>query len=75
MDDEYLKPCPFCAAGETQVTESTHWTGMRSVVISARIRHWCPRIEGQPQSYMEIAGKTRDDAVAKWNRREDVEVF
>ena len=66
---EHLEPCPFCGAGETRVDESTHWTGMRSQVISARVRHWCAREEGQPSSVLEIAGKTREDAVRKWNQR------
>jgi hypothetical protein len=66
---EHLEPCPFCGAGETRVNESTHWTGLRLQVISARVRHWCVREEGQPSSVMEIAGKTREDAVRKWNQR------
>lgn len=67
MDD--LLPCPFCGAGETRFHESTHWTGLSQSVISVRIHHWCPRDEGQPSSHMEIAGRTRADAIAKWNTR------
>ena len=67
MDD--LLPCPFCGAGETRFHESTHWTGLSQSVISVRIHHWCPREEGQPSSHMEIAGRTRADAIAKWNTR------
>ncbi len=67
--DEHLEPCPFCGAGETKIHETTHWTGLRSQAISARIHHWCVREEGQPSSHMEIAGKTREDAVRKWNQR------
>jgi len=64
-----LKPCPFCAAGETRIEESKHWTGMRSVVISATVMHWCPRPDGQPQSMLQVKGKTMEDAVARWNER------
>lgn len=64
-----LLPCPFCGAGEFRVEESTHWTGMQSVVLSVTVRHWCPRPEGQPMSHIALAGKTREDAIARWNRR------
>lgn len=67
MDE--LLPCPFCGAGETRFHEVGHWTGMQSVVIAVRIKHWCPRADGQPQSNFEIAGKTREDAIAHWNKR------
>lgn len=66
---EHLEPCPFCGAGETTVVESAYWTGARSEVISVRVRHWCERIEGQPSSLVEIAGRTRSDAINNWNRR------
>ena len=66
---EHLEPCPFCGAGETNIRETTHWTGLRSQVISARVIHWCVREEGRPSSGLDIAGKTREDAVRKWNQR------
>ena len=68
---EALDPCPFCG-GEgdgLQVKESTHWTGQCSQVISATVIHWCKREPGQPQSIIQIKGKTREDAVHKWNSR------
>lgn len=64
-----LAPCPFCGAGETRIDETTHWTGMRSVVVSARVMHWCPRKEGQPQSLIQIAGRDAGSAAAAWNER------
>lgn len=64
-----LLPCPFCGDGETLVDESKHWTGMRSVVISASVKHWCLRRAGELQSFLEIKGKTMEDAVARWNKR------
>jgi hypothetical protein len=51
-----LKPCPFCGAGETTVQEFTYRSGFKTVVISARVKHWCPREEGQPQSFLRVAG-------------------
>ncbi|TJY57411.1 hypothetical protein E4T66_18565 [Sinimarinibacterium sp. CAU 1509] len=62
-----LAPCPWCGAGETQLEEKTHWTGMRSVVLSARVMHWCPRKDGQPQSVIQIAGRDAATAAAAWN--------
>jgi hypothetical protein len=67
MDE--LKPCPFCGAGDTQIKESKMWTGMRNQIISATVMHWCSKDEGQPQSVMQIAGKDRESAIAKWNSR------
>ena len=67
--EEILSPCPFCDDGTTQVQESTMWTGMRNIVVSVRVRHWCARKDGQPQSVLEVAGKTRVDAIANWNFR------
>lgn len=68
MSDE-LEPCPFCRAGETRISESKFWTGMRNEVISVRVQHWCPRVEGQPQSVIDIAGRDRDSAIRHWNTR------
>lgn len=68
MSDELL-PCPFCGAGETKIHETQYWTGLQSIVIAARVHHWCVRGAGQPGSRMEIAGKTREDAIANWNGR------
>ena len=69
--DFALLACPFCG-GEGQgidIRTSDHWTGTRSVVISATVIHWCNREEGQPQTCVQVKGKTVADAVAKWNRR------
>jgi hypothetical protein len=72
--DELAKPtllaCPFCSAGETQIKPQNYWTGMRNTVISVSVYHWCKRQEGQPQSHIEIKGKTEEDAVKAWNTRE-----
>lgn len=70
-DDNFdeLLPCPFCGAGETRLDRKTHWTGMSSVPLSTRIMHWCPRKDGQPQSFLQVAGKTDSDAISAWNAR------
>lgn len=70
-DDNFddLLPCPFCAGGETRIDHATHWTGMSSVPLSTRIMHWCPRKDGQPQSFLQVAGKTDSDAISAWNAR------
>lgn len=64
-----LSACPFCAAGQTQWRESKNWTGMRNVIISVSIYHWCPREDGQPQSIIQIAGRDHASAAARWNSR------
>ena len=64
-----LLPCPFCGEGETKIDRATHWLGTRSEHLSTRIMHWCSRREGQPQSILQVAGKTDADAVALWNSR------
>lgn len=64
-----LSQCPFCGSGETRLDKSEHWLGMRSVLISATVMHWCPRPDGQPQSFLQVKGKTVEDAVERWNTR------
>lgn len=64
-----LAPCPFCAAGETRMTVSRHWTGLSHAVLSATVRHWCEREPGQPGSVLAVAGRTVDDAARRWNMR------
>ena len=68
MDE--LKPCPFCAKGETTVQEKTYWTGMRSVILSVEVQHWCEREEGQlSPRRLVFAGKGREAAIKAWNTR------
>ncbi len=67
-----LNPCPFCGSSEMQsmvIKENKYWTGQSSTVISVVVEHWCPRIEGQPQRHIQIAGKTKEDAIRFWNQR------
>lgn len=62
-----LLPCPFCGGGETLVDEQKFWTGMSSQVISAVVRHWCPK--SPLSSIIELKAKAVEEAVALWNRR------
>ena len=64
-----LADCPFCGGGEHRVDEKTYWTGMRSELLNVTVRHWCERIEGQPQSLIQITRKTRNEAITAWNTR------
>lgn len=69
VPSDSLLPCPFCAGGETIIHHNTHWTGMRSVVISAEVRHWCPRETGIRGSSVVMRAKTEAEAIEAWNRR------
>ena len=70
MSDE-LKMCPFCGGeGEgIRVDTTKMWTGMSDVIISAKVIHWCTREQGQPQTAIQVKGKTVQDAIDKWNTR------
>lgn len=65
--DKLLRECPFCHAGETQIRESTHWTGMRNEVHAVTVMHWCARPEGDLQSFLQIKRKQREEAIAVWD--------
>ena len=63
-------PFQFCDAGDTSVvayTRSVDWT---DAAIRFEVRHQCryDRPDGKPQSLLVINGKTREDAIAAWNR-------
>lgn len=66
-----LPPCPFCGAGTTQIRLDRFWTGKRHKRLSATVMHGCVREEGQPQSMIQIKGKTEADAVRLWTARAD----
>lgn len=70
---ETLIACPFCGGEGSELRVSTHWTGQRNQIISATVTHWCKREAGQPQSVIQVKGKTREDAVRKWNARASIE--
>lgn len=64
-----MKPCPFCYAGEFDFRENTHWTGMRSVLVSVDMTHWCGDAYGLPRMTVKITAKTKDECINKWNER------
>lgn len=65
-----LLPCPFCGGTETQIRPNTYWTGMKSLVMSVEIHHWCAREEGVRGSHIVIRAKTETEAIERWNKRE-----
>lgn len=71
IDREVLEQCPFCGAGQTEITENGKtWTGMKySQPTSVSVRHWCEKVEGQPSRMLERVGKDRASAIAAWNTR------
>lgn len=66
---EELLPCPFCGSGETRFDENNHWTGMKSVLTSVEIIHWCPSEHVINRRTIVVKGKTREQAIELWNRR------
>lgn len=66
-----LKPCPFCAAGKTDIHPNGRmWTGQRlSEPTSVSIRHWCEDVAGQPHRMIERVGRDEAAAIEAWNRR------
>ena len=70
-----LKPCPFCGGGTFDVTEvplnkMPSMDGRPSSIVSASVRHWCPRQDGQPGGLnVSMHGRDRTSAIAAWNRR------
>jgi len=66
-----LKPCPFCGAGKTEITDGPKiWLGTRyGDPTSVSVRHWCGPIDGQPSRMIERIGRDRESAIAAWNRR------
>ena len=67
MSEDELRRCPFCGGHNTQIKESVYWTGTRSCILDVTVIHWCNREPGEPQSILKIMGKTRKDAISKWN--------
>lgn len=71
MNSEQLAPCPWCAAGETQIVENGKiWLGKKwGEPSSVSVRHWCPATPGQPSRMIERVGRDRQSAIDAWNNR------
>ena len=63
-----LLPCPFCGGFPDAPRKVEYWTGMRSETVRVDFHHWCGGTSF-PRLHMECAGKTLEDAIAKWNTR------
>lgn len=64
-----LKPCPLCGEGSEEFKENTHWTGMRSIVVSVDLIHWCKNSGSLPRAFVKITAKTKEECVEIWNTR------
>lgn len=67
--DTRLKPCPYCAAGNTEIIPHTFWTGQRTDTVSVEIKHWCGLGVGFPRVYISASGRDEAEAIAAWNTR------
>ncbi|PTA75368.1 hypothetical protein [Serratia sp. Nf2] len=64
MPANELKPCPFCAAGETCIVPNQNWTGMRYAIHSYTLRHICA-----DRTVITMTRNTEALLIAAWNRR------
>lgn len=78
VDASNIKPCPFCSSGAFEISENGRiWLGTRyGDPVSYTLIHWCGNAD--PEVFLEddrfsepikMKGKTREDAIAKWNTR------
>lgn len=51
------------------VVPANHWSGMRNIVLSVELRHWCDDQSGVNRVFVSAKGKTEENAVDQWNRR------
>lgn len=71
--EQALRECPFCGAGET-ISEGNYMPGVdmsgkpRSL-ISWEIKHWCEKKAGVVAQSINIRGREESDAIAAWNTR------
>lgn len=67
-----LEKCPFCAAGETIIHENKGvWLGTKGYAeaLSFEVQHWCEQFGGMSSRILSFVGKTKEDAIARWNTR------
>ena len=66
---EGLNKCPFCGAGEFEISENTLPSMKGNLTISVVLRHWCNKGDGVLNSYFEIRAKDFFKARDAWNKR------
>lgn len=69
---EKLEPCPFCGGTDVRFDESRLSPTMKGpgALISVTLRHWCPKLEGQPHGLsVTKRGRDHESARAAWNTR------
>jgi hypothetical protein len=67
-----FKPCPFCGGTRVDLREtrlSPRIDGKTPALISATVRHWCPRANGVVSCGLTFTARTVEDAVNAWNQR------
>jgi len=65
MPANELKPCPFCAAGETYIAPNQNWTGMRYAIHSYTLRHICT-----DRAVITMTRNTEALLITAWNQRD-----
>lgn len=68
MPANELKPCPFCAAGETYIAPNQNWTGMRYAIHSYALRHICTDL-----AVITMTRNTESLLIAAWNQRAEAQ--
>lgn len=65
-----LSPCPFCGGCNTVIHNNGYWSGMRTIVTSVEVRHYCDRKPDQyPVNIIKMCGRDEQEAILKWNTR------
>ncbi|WP_455872126.1 hypothetical protein [Serratia proteamaculans] len=64
MPANELKPCPFCGDVEMTITPNQTWTGMRYVINSYTLRHFC-----SARDIIHITRNTEAELMAAWCHR------
>ncbi len=58
--------CRYCKQTDYTVDFQTHWTGMRSQVLAAKVHHTCYQPDAFEYIRIEIRARNEEDAIAKW---------
>jgi len=60
------KGCPFCGGTEVRVDEKKYWTGMKYIVLSVELLHWCELGGGFLSNFIKMRGKTEKEVRDLW---------